>query len=108
MNLFAVAGGVRGDLRGFGTCASGPLQIGPNLLAAWAGCVEILLRVALDLRCSAAAYSDFVTKLAKPVGQFRLMNRGGELLRLKQAPLLKSAELPVVTLGRIRAFPVII
>ena len=55
MNLFAVAGGVRGDLRGLRTGAPGALQILANLLAARAGCVKILLRIALDLRRAAAA-----------------------------------------------------
>jgi hypothetical protein len=54
MNLFAVAGGVRGDLGGLLPGAAGALQILANLLAARTGCVEVLLRVALDLRRAAA------------------------------------------------------
>jgi hypothetical protein len=55
MDFFAVAGGVRGDLGGLLSGAACALKILANLLAARAGCVEVLLRVALDLRGAAAA-----------------------------------------------------
>ena len=64
MNLLAVARGMRGDLCGLRSCASGALQIGANLLATRAGCVKIFLRVALDLRRSTAPNGDLVTELA--------------------------------------------
>ena len=98
MNFFAVAGGVRGDLRGLFASATRALQILANLLAARAGCVKVLLRVALDLRRAAAANGDFVTELAKPVSQLRLIDGGGELLRCEEALRLDGARL-----GRSRA-----
>ncbi len=101
MNLLAVARGVRGDLRGLLSGAAGALQILANLLAARAGCVKILLRVALDLRRAAAANGDLVTKLAKPVSQLRLIDGGGELLRGEEALRLDGAGLAVVALGDI-------
>ena len=101
MNLFAVARGVRGDLGGLFSGAAGALQIFTNLLAARAGCVEILLRVALDLRRAAAANGDLVAKLAKPVGQLRLIDGRGKLLRCEKALRLDGAGLAVLALGDI-------
>ena len=91
MDFFAVARGVRGDLGSLLPGAAGALQILANLLAARARCVKVLLRVALDLRRAAAANGDLVTKLAKPVGQLRLIDGGGELLRCEEALRLDGA-----------------
>ena len=55
-------------------------HVGADLLAARAGCVEILLRIAFDLRRTTLAGFDFVAKTTKPVHQFRLVNRCGVLL----------------------------
>ena len=71
-------------------------QILSNLLAARARCVEIFLRVAFDFWRAAAARGDFVTKLAEPEGQLRLVDGGRELLRRKQALRLQGAILTVV------------
>ena len=101
VNFFAVAGGVRGDLCGLFAGAARALQILTNLLAARTRCVEILLRVALDLRRAAAASGDLVTELAKPVGQLGLIDGGGELLRREQALRLNGAGLAVVALGHV-------
>ena len=101
MNLFAVARGVRGDLGRLFSGAPGPLQILTNLLAARAGCVKVLLRVALDFRSAAAANGDLVTELAKPVSQLRLIDGGGKLLRCEKALRLDGAGLAVVALGDI-------
>src|SRR5690349_6607428 len=54
MDFLAVAGRVRGNFRGFASGSARALKIRTNLLAARTRCVEILLGVALDLRCSAA------------------------------------------------------
>jgi hypothetical protein len=96
MNLFAVACGVRGDLSGLLSGAACALQILANLLAARAGCVEVLLRVAFDFRCAAAANGDLVTELAKPVSQLGLIDGGGKLLRCEEALRLDGAGLAVV------------
>ena len=101
MNLFAVACGVRGDLCGLLPGAACALQILANLLAARAGCVEVLLRVAFDFRRAAAANGDLVTELAKPVSQLRLIDGGGKLLRCEEALRLDGAGLAVVALGDI-------
>ena len=81
MNLLSIAGRVRGDLCGLGTCPACPFKVFPNLLAPRTRCVEVFLGVALDLRRPTAAGRDFVAELAKPVGQLGLIHRGRELLR---------------------------
>ena len=63
------------------------------------GCVEVLLRVALDLRRAAPPSRDFVTELAKSVGQLGLIDGSGELLRGEEALRLNGAGLAVVALG---------
>src|SRR5581483_4507142 len=91
MNLFSVARRVSGDLCGFMSLETVALQIFAYLLAAGAGGVKILLRVAPDLRCAAASRLSFVPKRAEPVGQLRLVDGSGELLALKQTLRLQSA-----------------
>jgi hypothetical protein len=61
MNFFAVACGVRGDLRCFLPRTTGAFEILPNLLAAAAGCIEVFLREAFDLRGTASPCCNFVT-----------------------------------------------
>ena len=102
MNLLAIASGVRGDLRGLRAGAASALQIRTNLLTARAGCVKILLRVALDLRRAATPNGDLVTELAKAVSQFRLIYGGGELLRGEEALRLNGAGLAVVAFGHVK------
>ena len=64
MDFLTVAGRVRGDLGGFFPRAARAFEVLTNLLAAGTGCVEILLRVALDLRRTAPSGCNFVTELA--------------------------------------------
>ena len=99
MNLLAVARRVRGDLGGFLPGAAGAFEILANLLAAGTGCVEVFLRVALDLRRAAAPCRDFVTELAQSVGQLGLIDGRGELLRGEEALRLDGTRLAVVALG---------
>src|SRR5271157_1724711 len=80
MDFLTVAGRVRGDLGSFFPGVAGAFEVLANLLAAGTGCVEILLRVALDLRRAAPSGCDFVTELAEFVGQFGLIDGSGELL----------------------------
>ena len=61
-DLLAVAGVVRGNLRGLRTAESAPCDSLDDLLAARAGGVKVLLRVAFDLRCAALARLDFVAE----------------------------------------------
>jgi hypothetical protein len=106
MDLFAITGGVSGDFCGFLSGAPCSLQILANLLAARAGCIEVLLRVAFDFWGAAAANGDLVTKLAKPIGQLRLIDGGGKLLRCEKALRLYGAGLAVDPLGDIEDYGV--
>src|SRR5579875_2513204 len=97
--LLAVACRMRGNLRCLMSLKAASFQISPNLLAARAGGIEILLRVSLDFRSPAPARCDLVSKRAEPVGELRLVDRRGKLLGLKQSPLLQSARLAILALG---------
>ncbi len=63
MNLLAVARGVGGDLGRFLPVEPAPFEVLANLLAAWAGSVEVFLRVALDLRRAASPRLDLISQL---------------------------------------------
>ena len=80
VNFFAVTGRVRGDLRGLRPLIPGLFQMLAYLLAAGAGGVKVLLCVASNLRCATASRFNFVTEVAEPIRQFRLIYGGGKLL----------------------------
>jgi hypothetical protein len=71
------------------------------LLAARTGCVEVFLRIPFDLGRTAPARRNLVSELAQFVGEFGLINGGGELLRGEEALRLDDARLAVVALGDI-------
>ncbi len=83
MNLFLVAGGVRGDLRGLRPLIAGSFKVLAYLLAARAGGVKVLLRVAFDLRRAASSRLDLIAEIAQPVGQLRLIDGGSKLLAVE-------------------------
>jgi len=97
--LFAVAGRVRCNLRSLGTGPACLFELFSYLPGAWARSSKILLGVAFDLGRSALSALDLVTEIAQPIHQLRLVDGGGELLRLKEAVLLKSARSTVRALG---------
>src|SRR6185437_10101064 len=101
MNFFAVPRRVGRDFGGFLSIFASSLQIVPNLLAAGAGGIEILLCVALNFRCAAAAGSDFVPKLAQSIRQFRLVNGRSKLLRSKEALWLEGTGFTIISFGHI-------
>src|ERR1700733_9905416 len=79
--------------------AARAFKIHTNLLTAGTGCIEVFLRIALNLRGAAPARRDFVPELAEPVGQFGLINGRGELLRGEKTLRLDGARLSIVALG---------
>src|SRR5580692_1332941 len=101
MNLLAVPRRVRSDLGSFFPRAACAFEVLTNLLAPGTGSVEVFLRVALDLRRTAPPSGDFVTELAQTVGEFGLINGGGELLRGEKALRLDGARLAIVAIGDI-------
>src|SRR5271168_918037 len=72
-----------------------------DLFPARTRCVEIFLRVALDLRLTMLTAFDFVAQAMQPHGKLGAVHAGRILLRLKQTALLKSAGLTVLAFGHI-------
>src|ERR1019366_861999 len=101
MDLLAVPRRVRSDLGGFLPRAACAFEVLTNLLAAGTGCVEVFLRVSLDLRGTAPPCRDFVTELAQFVGQLGLIDGRGKLLGGEEALRLNRARLAVVALGNV-------
>src|SRR5580700_5090663 len=99
MNLIMVACRMRGDFRGLFSVTAGAFQILSYLLASRTRCVKILLGVAFDLRGAASSSGDFIAKLSQPVGQLRLIDGRGKLLRSEEALRLQCAVLAVLALG---------
>src|SRR6185437_6419921 len=69
--------------------------------AARARGVKVLLRIALDLRCSALTRLNLVSEAAELVGKMGLIDGGRVALRLEETPLLKRPHLPILALGHI-------
>ena len=88
MNFLFVARVVGGDLRGLRSAEAALRHSFLDLLAAGTGSVQILLRIAFDLRCASLPCLDFIAKIAKLIGQFRLIDSGRELLTLEETALL--------------------
>ena len=92
---------VSGDLRRLRAAVAAFRQVLFDLLGARAGCVQVLLRVAFDLWCSAFSRLDLVTQVAELVGKRRLVHRGRIVLGIEQALRLKRACRSVFALGHI-------
>src|ERR1019366_6644151 len=90
-NILLVACIVRGNLRGLRPAEAAPRDSLLDLLAARAGCLKVLWRVSLYVRCAALARLDLVAEIAKPEGQFRLVDGSGELLGIEESTLLQCA-----------------
>ena len=76
---------MRGDLRGLRSLETGTLHLLFDLLGAWARRIKVWLRIALYFRCAALAWLDLVTQPAELVGESRLVNSGGIVLRLEES-----------------------
>ncbi len=83
-DLLSIAGVVRRDLRGLRPGETAAATGLFDLLAARAGGIKILLRVAFDVRRSAPARLDLVAESAELVGEMGLIDGGGELLALER------------------------
>ena len=93
-NLFAIAGGVRGDLGGFGATVAGLFEMLFDLLRAGTRRVQIFLGIAFDLRRTALPCLDFVAKVSELIGQSGLVNSRRIVLRIKEALRLTAREEP--------------
>src|ERR1700720_4548268 len=79
--------------------AARAFEVLTNLLAARTGCVEVFLPIPFDPGRPPPARRNLVSELAQFVGEFGLINGGGELLRGEDALRLDGARLAVVALG---------
>jgi len=97
--LLAVAGAMGGDLPG--RRAVDPLLpfVILHLLPSRTRRLQILPRVALDLRLAILAALDLVTQLLKTCGQLRAVDRRAVVLRGVQLVRLHRTGLPVLALG---------
>src|ERR1700679_4174364 len=77
------------------------LQVFFYLLPARTRCVEVLLRVALDLRLTMLAALNLVAQAMQSHGKLGAVHAGRILLRLEETALLKSTGLAILALGHI-------
>src|SRR5271157_2157729 len=92
---------VGGDFCGFGPSDTLLVQVLFDLLPAWAAGFQILLGVALNLRCSVWALLNFITQLFQAQRQFCSINGSCILLRAIQLMRLQCAGIAVFSLGDI-------
>jgi hypothetical protein len=83
------------------TISSNLLQVPLNLFSPWTGCIQIFLRIALDLRLAMLAAVDLIAQPVKAHGKLGTVHTGRILLRLEKTSLLKRPRLAVLTLGHI-------
>jgi len=100
-NVLFVARVVRGNLRGLWPAETALCNGLLNLLAARAGRLKVLRRVSLYVRRTTLAGLDLVAEIAKPEGQFRLVDGSCELLGIEEAALLQCASRAVWPLRHI-------
>ena len=98
MNLLLVAGRVGRDLSSLLAVPTGALQVLANLLTARAGRIQIFLAISLNLRGAASTNGNFVSQLPQSIGQFRLIDGCGKLLRIEEALRLDGAWLTILAL----------
>ncbi len=101
VNLFLVASGVGGDLRRLRPGKSALFEVLANLLAAWAGSVEIFLCVSFYLRRPTSPRRDFVPQPRQPIHQLTLIHGCRELLAVEITLWLDSAGGTVRSFGHI-------
>src|SRR5271165_5758643 len=90
---------VGGDFCGFGPTDTLLVQVLFDLLPAWAAGFQILLGVALDLRCSVWALLNFISQLFQAQREFRSINGSRILLGAIQLMRLQSTGIAVFSLG---------
>ena len=91
MDLFPVAGRVRGDLRGLRPLK--PLRSMVSRICWLRGldASRYSCGVALDLGSAAPSSLDLIAEIAEPEHQFGLIDGGGKLLAIEESSRLKSA-----------------
>src|SRR5580658_760164 len=77
------------------------LQVSLDLVSPRTGCIEMLLRVAFDLRLAMLAAFDLIAQTVKAHGKLGTIHAGRILLRLEKASLLQRPRLAVLALCHI-------
>src|SRR5271157_632646 len=77
------------------------LQVPLDLFSPWTGCIQVFLRVALDLRLAMLAAFDLIAELLQTHGKLGTVHTGRILLRLEKAAFLKRPRLAVLAHGHI-------
>ena len=101
LDLLWIACRVRSNFCRLAARVPGSFQISADLLTTRTRCVEILLRVSLDLRCPTSAGRNLVTEPTQVIGQLRLVDRRRKLLGSEKSMGLNSASLAVLSYGQI-------
>ena len=101
MNRLAVPRAMGRNLCRARAFSSNLLQVTLDLFSSWTGCIQIFLRVALDLGLTVFAAFDLVAQPVKARGKLGTIHTGRILLRLEKTSLLKRPRLAVLTLGHI-------
>src|SRR5260370_33907444 len=100
-DCLSIEGIVSSDLSCFGTAESTAGDSFHDLLTAWTRCIQIVLRVPLDLGSPALSGFDLVAEPSELMRKVRLINRGCETLRVEEASLLKCSNPSVLAFRHI-------
>ena len=101
-DFLPVASRVGSDLSCFLAVVADCLQIVANLLAARAGCIQVVLCLPFNLWRPTTSAFHLIAKLPQTVGQFGLVYGGRKLLRLKEAARLQGARLSIFTFSDVK------
>src|SRR5215472_14860574 len=99
--LLGIARLMRRNLRGKSPANAGRRHVLLDLLSPRTRCLQILPRVALDLRLSMVATLDLIPERPQPRGQFRAVHRSRVLLRLVEFLRLHRPRMTVCRFGHI-------
>ena len=99
LDLFGIAGAMCRNLSSSRALPADFFQLSRNLRTARTRRLQVLLRVALDLRLAMLPALNLVSQSLQPGGKFRPVNRRRKRLRLEEAALLQRMRVAVLTLG---------
>jgi hypothetical protein len=104
MDFLPVSGVMGGDLRGLRPAKAAPCDGFFDLLAARTGRFKVLGGVALYVGSATLSSLNLVAKIAKPEGQLRLIDGGGELLGIEEPARLQSAGRTIGEFGHVEDY----
>ena len=101
MEFLAIACAMSGNLRRTRALSSNLLQVFFDLDSTRTRCLQILLRISLDLWLPMLTAFDLIAEALQPHRKFGSVYRRRILLRLEQAALLQRARLSILSFGHI-------